>query len=62
MPRKNMNLPYSIRTYVLYEFLTVDLHVQQNIFEEDIVEVDSSHLYASFGTLCVQIGQLLEAQ
>ena len=38
------------------------VHEQQNIFEKDIIEVDSSHLYASFGTFCVHIGQFLEAQ
>ena len=27
-----------------------------------LIEVGSSHLYASFGTFCVQIGQFLEAQ
>ena len=36
--------------------------VQQNIFEKTLIEVGSSHLYASFGTFCVQIGQLFEAQ
>ena len=36
--------------------------VQQNIFEKPLLEVCSSHLYASFGTFCVQIAQLFEAQ
>ena len=36
--------------------------MQQNIFEKTIVEVDSLHIYASFGTFNVQIGQLSEAQ
>ena len=42
--------------YVLNKFL------QQNIFEKTLMEDGSSHLYASFGTFCVQIGQLFEAQ
>jgi len=36
--------------------------VQQNIFEKTLKEVDTSHLYASCGTFCAQIGQLFEAQ
>ena len=32
--------------------------VQQDIFEKTLTEVGSSDLYASFGTKCVQIGQL----
>ena len=39
---------------------TVD--VQQFFFEKNLTEVGSSHLCASFGTFCVQIGQLFEAQ
>ena len=31
--------------------------VQQNIFEKSLIEVCSTHLYASFDTFCVQIGQ-----
>ena len=38
------------------------VHVQQNIFEKAVIEVCSPHLYASFGTFCVQVGQLFEAQ
>ena len=37
-------------------------HVQQNIFGKTLTEVCSLHLYASFGTFCVQIGQFFEAQ
>ena len=33
-------------------------HVQQNILGKTLIEVCSLHLYASFGTFCVQIGQL----
>ena len=39
-----------LHTYVLKEFLTAD-H-SHNIFEKTLVEVGSSHLYASFGTFC----------
>ena len=38
------------------------VHIQQNVFEKTLIEVFSSHLYASFGTFCGQIGQLFEAQ
>ena len=38
------------------------VHVQQNTFEKTPIEAVSSHLCASFGTFCVQIGQFLEAQ
>ena len=30
--------------------------------KKTLIEVGSSHLYASFGTFCVQIGQFLEAE
>ena len=53
-------------TYVLNEFLTADqrptIRVQQNIFEKKLIKGGSSHLYASFGTFWVQIGQLFEAK
>ena len=61
LPRKNMNLPYSIRMYWT-NFWQPTVHVKQNIFEKNVIKVGSSHLYASFGTFCVQIGQFLEAQ
>ena len=48
--------PY-VRMYWTH-FWQQTVHVQQNIFEK----VVSSHIYASFGRFCVQIGQLLEAQ
>ena len=38
------------------------MHIQQNIFKKILLEIGSSHLYASFGTFCVQIGQLFEEQ
>ena len=37
-------------------------YVQQNIFENTLIKVCCAHLYASFGTFCVQIGQLFEVQ
>ena len=37
------------------------IHKQQIIFEKDLIEVGSSHLYASFGTFCVQIGLSFES-
>ena len=36
--------------------------VQQNIFWKTFIKVFSLHHYASFGTFCVQIGQLFAAQ
>ena len=38
------------------------VHVRQNNFETALIEACSPDLYASFGTFCVQIGQLFEAQ
>ena len=61
LPRKNMNLPYSIRMYWT-NFWQLYIHVQKNIFEKTLIKAGSSHLYASFGTFWVQIGQLVEAQ
>ena len=52
---------YSIRMYWT-NFWKPTVHVQQNIFEKTLLEVGSSHLYASFGTFCVQIDQLFETQ
>ena len=36
--------------------------MQQIFFEKTVIEVHSLHFYASFGTFCIQIGQLFEAQ
>ena len=47
---------YNIRMYWT-KFRQPTAHVQQNIFGKSIIEVCSLHLYASFGTFCVQIGQ-----
>ena len=60
LTRKNMNLPYSIPMYWT-NFWQPTVHVHQNIFEKTLIEVGSSRLYASFGSFCVQIGQLFEA-
>ena len=49
--------------YVCSErILTADCSCTTKYFEKTLIEVDSSHLYASFGTFWVQIGQLVEAQ
>ena len=52
-----------LHTYVvLNEFLTADRSFISKYFQKTLMEVCSSHLYASFGTVCVQIGQYFEAQ
>ena len=38
------------------------VHAPQIYFEKTLIKAGSSHLYASFGTFCVQIGQLFEVQ
>ena len=50
-----------LHTYLQNEFLTAD-HVQQNVFEKTLIKAGSSHLYASVGTFCVQIGKSFESQ
>ena len=59
--RKNMNIPYSILMYWT-NFWQPTVHAPQNIFEKTLIEDGSSNICASFGTFCIQIGQLLEAQ
>ena len=56
-----MSLSYSKRMYWA-NFREPTVHVQQNFFEKNLLEVGSSHLYASLGTFYVQIGLLFEAQ
>ena len=56
-----MNLPYSIRMYWTNVWQPT-VCVQQNIVENNPIQVDSSHLYLSFGIFCVQIGQSFAAQ
>ena len=45
-------------------FWQATVHLQQSIFEKTLIELEAgtSHIYASFGTFCVHIDQLLEAQ
>ena len=43
-------------------FYQPTVRVQLNVFEQTLIEVGSLNLYASFGTFCVQIGQLFESQ
>ena len=55
-----MNLPYSIRMYWT-NFWQPTVHIQQNI-KKTLTEGGCSHLYASFDTFCIQIGNFFEAQ
>ena len=43
-------------------FWQPSVHVRQNIFENNLIKVCTSHLYASFDTICVQISQLFAAR
>ena len=43
---------------VLNEYLTADHSYTTKHLKKILLEVGSSHLYASFGTVCVHIGQL----
>ena len=38
------------------------VRLQQNIFEQTLIEVGSLNIYTSFGTFWVQIGELFESQ
>ena len=38
------------------------VRLQQNIFEQTLIEVGSLNIYASFDTFCIQISQCLESQ
>ena len=53
-------LPYSIRMYWI-NFWLPTVHAPQNIFSKTLIEIGTSHIYASFCTFCVQIGQLFGA-
>ena len=44
------------------DFWQLTVYAQQTIFEKNLIEVCSPHLYASFGTFCVKIGRLFVAQ
>ena len=52
---------YNIRMHGT-NFWQANVHVEQNIFQKNLIEICSPHLYASFGTFCVQIGQLFAAK
>ena len=52
---------HNIRTY-WPNFQPPNAHVQQNIFVKTPIEVCSLHLYASFGSFCVQFGKYFTAQ
>ena len=54
-------LGYNTRMYWT-NFWQPNVHIQQKFFEKNLIEAYSSHLYASFGIFCAQIGQLFEAQ
>ena len=58
-----MLLRYRFNQYMYWtNFRQPTAHVQQNIFVKTLVEACSLHLYASFGTFCIQIGQLFAPQ
>ena len=58
-PQKNEST--LLHTYVRNNFWQPTARVQQYFFEKALIEVGSSHLYASFGTFYVQIDQSAEA-
>ena len=57
-----INRPGQIIRKYWTNFWQPTAQAQQTIFEKTLIEVCSPHLYASFGTFCVQIGQLFVAQ
>ena len=59
---KKGNLFTHCRPNVLNGCLTANHSFTQSIFQKTLIGVDSSHLYGSFGTFCIQIGQLFESQ
>ena len=58
----NQNKPSRACTERIFDIRLLSAHVQQNIFGKTLIKVCSSHIYASFGTFCVQIGQLFAPQ
>ena len=48
--------------YIKQAIQDAPLMYNKIFFEKTLLEVSSLHRYASFGTFCVQIGQLFEAQ
>ena len=61
LPRKKRESTL-LHTYVLNEILPAHKSCKENIFEQILIKYGSLSLYASFGTFCVQIGQLFESQ
>ena len=55
LTRKNMNICTLLHTYVQNKFVTADHSCTTKYFWKILIEVGSSHLYASFGTFCVQM-------
>ena len=49
----------NLHTYLMKKFLTAE---RSCTTKKPLIEIGSSHLYASFGTFCVQNSQLFEAQ
>ena len=43
-------------------FCQLTVGVQQNIFEQTLIEIGSLNLYTFIGTFCVQVGWLFESQ
>ena len=61
IPFKINHPVHNIRMY-WPNFRLTTVREQQSKFVRTIIEVYSSHLHPSFGTFCVQIGQLFETQ
>ena len=53
--------PYVLCTERIFDS-RLFMYIQQNIFGKTPIGICSPHFYASFGTFCVQIGQLFAAQ
>ena len=62
MPPKDWIYFTPYRHMYWMNFWQATIQVKQNIFEKNLIEVCSSHLYFSFGYFCVQIGKLFEAK
>ena len=52
---------HNIRMYWT-SFWQPTVHVQKTFLKKTLIEVCSPHLYASFETFCIQIGQLVATQ
>ena len=63
MSSEKPNLATKDVSCFLHWMLSINGFIYNKIFlKKTLREVSNSHLYASFGTFCVQIGQLSEAQ